>query len=61
MLQNKTPNQVGMDISDSSIKVLEVSNQGPSYRVESYAVAPLTTETVIEKNIKDMSALAQTI
>jgi type IV pilus assembly protein PilM len=41
---------LGIDISTAAIKLLELSRVGARYRVESYAVAPLPQDAVIDKN-----------
>ena len=45
----KTSPVLGIDISSTTVKLLELSRQGGCYRVESYAVAHLPPEAVIEK------------
>ncbi len=60
-LERKTKPVLGLDISSTSVKVLELSRQGDSYRVESYAVKALPPNTVVEKNINEVEALAETI
>jgi type IV pilus assembly protein PilM len=52
---------LGLDISSSSVKLLELSKVGDSYKVESYAVASLPPNAVVEKNINDVEAVAETI
>ncbi len=52
---------VGIDISSSSVKVLELSRSGSRYRVESYAVAPLPPDAVVEKNIADVEVVGEAI
>lgn len=52
---------VGIDISSSSVKVLELSRSGKRYRVESYAVAPLPPDAVVEKNIADVEVVGEAI
>jgi len=52
---------LGLDISSSSVKLIELSRNGSRYRVESYMVRPLPPNTVVEKNINDVDALADTI
>lgn len=52
---------LGIDISSSSVKLLEISKQGGRYRVESYAVEPLPQNAVVEKNISDVEAVGETI
>lgn len=52
---------VGLDISSSAVKLLELSRSGSRYRVESYMVRPLPPNTVVEKNVGDLAALSDTI
>ncbi len=49
---------VGLDISSTSVKLLELSKQGGSYRVESYGVEPLPANAVVEKNINDVEGVS---
>jgi len=52
---------LGLDISSSAVKLLEISRNGSRYKVESYLVRPLPPNTVVEKNINDVDALSDTI
>lgn len=52
---------LGLDISSSSVKLLELSRSGGHYRVESYGVEPLPPNAVVEKNITDPEAVGQAI
>lgn len=52
---------LGLDISSTAIKLLELSQVGSRYRVESYAVVPLPQEAVAEKNIVDVEAVGNAI
>ena len=59
---NKKPKALlGVDITSSAVKLLELSRHGDSYRVESYLVRPLPPNTVVEKNINDVDVLSDTI
>ena len=53
----KAPTILGLDISSTAVKLLELSRNGDRYRVESYAVEPLTAGAVVEKNIVDVEAV----
>ena len=57
----KSSTVLGLDISSSSVKLLELSKQGDRFRVESYAVEPLPTNAVVEKNITDVEAVGDAI
>ena len=52
---------VGLDISSTSVKLLELSIQDGRYRVESYGVEPLPTNAVVEKNIADTEGVGDAI
>lgn len=52
---------IGVDISTAAIKLLELSKVGARYRVESYAVAPLPQDAVIDKNIANIDIISDAI
>jgi len=58
-LGKKSSAVLGVDISSSSVKLLELSKQGDRYKVESYAVEPLPANAVVEKNITDVEAVGE--
>ena len=52
---------LGLDISSTSVKLLELSRSGGNYRVESYGVEPLPENAVVEKNINDVEGVGEAI
>jgi type IV pilus assembly protein PilM len=52
---------LGLDISSTTVKLLELSRSGERYRVESYGVASLPVDAVIEKNVNDVAGVAKAI
>jgi type IV pilus assembly protein PilM len=61
-LFNKKANTLlGIDISSTSVKLLELSRSGSRYKVEAYAVEPLPANAVIEKNIADLEGVGQVL
>lgn len=52
---------LGIDISSTSVKLLELVRSGGRYRVESYAVEPLPPNSVMEKNITDAQLVGEAI
>jgi len=52
---------LGIDISSSSVKLLELSKSGDKFRVEAYAVEPLPPNSVVEKNINDAELVGEVI
>ena len=61
LFDNKTKPMLGLDVSSTTVKLLELSRHGDSYRVENYAVRPLPPNVVVEKNINDVEAVAQVV
>jgi len=52
---------VGIDISSTAVKLLELSRAGKGYKVESYAMEPLPEKAVEDKNIVEMEIVGETI
>ena len=52
---------LGLDISSTSVKLLELSKSGGGYQVESYGVEPLPENAVVEKNISDVEGVGDAI
>ncbi|MFZ0257672.1 MAG: pilus assembly protein PilM [Gammaproteobacteria bacterium] len=61
LFERKSTPVIGLDISSSAVKLLELAKVGDRYRVESYAVEPLPPNSVIEKSISDVDAVGQAI
>ena len=57
----KASQVLGIDISSTTVKLLELSQEGDRYRVESYAVAPLPPEAVVEKNVNQVEIVGTLI
>ena len=59
---NKGSNSMlGLDISSTSVKLLELSRASGKYCVESYGVEPLPENSVVEKNINDVEGVGEAI
>ncbi len=56
-LGKKAQMLLGIDISSTAVKLLELSKSGDRYRVESYGVEPLPANAVVEKNIADVEGV----
>ena len=52
---------LGIDISTAAVKLLELSKTGIKYKVESYAVAPLPQDAVVDKNITNTEVIGNAI
>ena len=60
-LKKKSKPLLGIDITATAIKLLELSKSGGKYRIESYSVEPLPANSVVEKNIADADAVGEAI
>lgn len=60
-LKKKDKRILGVDISSTSVKLLEIGRSSDGFRVESYAVMPLPENSVVEKNVNDIDAVADVI
>lgn len=61
LLERRSTPVIGLDISSSAVKLIELFKVGERYRVESYAVEPLPPNSVVEKSISDVDAVGQAI
>ena len=61
LFKKRKPPVLGIDISSSAVKLLELSEQPTGYRVENYAVEALPPDSVVEKNINDVEAVGDAI
>ena len=61
LLVKKKPPLLGVDISASSVKVLELSQAGEHFRVERYAVEPMPQNAMVEHSITEVDQVAQAI
>ncbi len=58
---NRQGSRVGIDISSTTVKLLELSESNGGYRVEAYSVASLPQGAVFEKNINNVGEVATAI
>src|ERR1044071_4483866 len=59
----KAPPLFGLDISSSSVKMLELVDSGKKggYRVERYAIEPLARDSVVDGNINNLEAVIDAV
>jgi len=60
LFNKKAGSLLGIDISSTTVKLIELSRSGNRYRVEAYAVEPLPANAVLEKSIVDLDGVGQT-
>lgn len=61
LFKKKNKALLGVDISSTSVKVLELSRQGERYQVEAYATVPLPPNAVVEQGINNEEAVGDAI
>ncbi|PCJ32394.1 MAG: pilus assembly protein PilM [Gammaproteobacteria bacterium] len=61
MFGKSSQSLLGIDISSSVVKVLELSKKGDKYIVESYAVEPLSENAVVDSGIENKEDVASAI
>jgi type IV pilus assembly protein PilM len=58
----KAPPLFGLDISSSSVKMLEIVDAGKAnYRVERYVIEPLARDAVVDGNINNLEAVTEAV
>ncbi len=60
-VRNNPTTLIGVDISSTAVKLLQLSRTGDRYRVEHYAVEPLPPNSVVEKNVVEIDQVADAI
>lgn len=61
-LQAKSPPLVGVDISGSAVKIVELADAGKGqYRLERYAIEPLPKDAVVDGNIVNLEAVGESM
>jgi type IV pilus assembly protein PilM len=62
VFKTKTPALLGVDISSTSIKMVELSEVGKrAYRLERYAIEPLPKDTVTDGNISNLDQVTEAL
>jgi type IV pilus assembly protein PilM len=62
LFQPKAPPLFGLDISSSSVKMLEIVDAGKAaYRVERYSIEPLPRDAVVDGNVNNLEAVTEAV
>ncbi|KPC53944.1 pilus assembly protein PilM [Amantichitinum ursilacus] len=60
-LKPKAPPLIGVDISSSAVKMVELGQTGRNFSLERYAIEPLPKDAVSDGNIANMDAVAEAV
>lgn len=52
---------MGLDIGSSSVRLLQLSRHGATYRIEHFAIEPLPQGVIVEKSVQDIEAISGAI
>src|SRR5579859_7235352 len=62
LFKPKAPPLFGLDISSSSVKMVEIVDAGKgAYRIERYAIEPLPRDAIVDGNISNLEAVAESV
>jgi type IV pilus assembly protein PilM len=62
LFKESTPPLIGIDISSTSVKMVELANDGRgSYKLEGYAISPLAKDAITDGNVGDLEKVADAI
>ena len=61
IFKKKLPPLVGVDITSSAVKVLELSKSGSRYRVDRFAMEPLPQGAVVESAVADIDEVSRVL
>jgi len=62
LFKPKAPPLFGLDISSSSVKMVEIVDAGKgAYRIERYAIEPLPRDAIVDGNISNLEAVTESV
>lgn len=61
LFKPKAKPRLGVDLSTSSVKLIEISRSGDTYKVETYAAEPMPPNAIVDKVIQDVDAVGDAI
>nr|WP_245794170.1 pilus assembly protein PilM [Chitinimonas taiwanensis] len=60
-LKPKAPALIGVDISTSAVKLVELSESGKHFTIERYVIEPLPKDAVADGNIANLEAVSEAV
>ena len=61
LFRKKNVPVIGLDIGSTSVRALQLSEQGAGYRIEHFAIEPVGEGVVVEKSVQDIEAISSAI
>ncbi|KZE33473.1 type IV pilus assembly protein PilM [Crenobacter luteus] len=59
--KTQQPALIGLDISSSAVKLLEISRAGRNHQIDRYRIEPLPRDAVVDGNLNQIEAVADAI
>jgi type IV pilus assembly protein PilM len=60
--KNKTPPLIGVDISSSAVKMVELSSTAKGvYKIEAYSISPIAKDAIVEGNISGLEQVSESV
>jgi type IV pilus assembly protein PilM len=57
----KTDPVIGLDIGSTSVRLVQLSSHGSGYRIDHFAIEPLSEGVVVDKAVQDVEAISNAI
>ena len=61
LFAKKSDPVIGLDIGSTSVRLLQLSSQGSGYRIDHFAIEPLSKGVVVDKAVQDVEAISNAI
>ncbi len=61
LFAKKTDPVIGLDIGSTAVRLIQLSSQGSGYRIDHFAIEPLSKGVVVDKAVQDVEAISDAI
>lgn len=61
LFAKKTDPVIGLDIGSTAVRLIQLSSHGSGYRIDHFAMEPLSTGVVVDKAVQDVEAISEAI
>lgn len=61
LFRKKSDTLLGIDISSSAVKLVELSRSAGRYQIEAYAIEPLPANAMVDRNLAEVEGVAQAL
>ncbi len=61
LFAKKTDPVIGLDIGSTAVRLIQLSSHGSGYRIDHFAIEPLSKGVVVDKAVQDVEAISDAI